>query len=145
MMKPKNMIHISTDTEKKEFYDKNIHGSRAYAIVSCADELPHSICITKTWINGEARYFESYNRLETYDYEEKNGTFDREFLSEFLDEFDYGSAAPERVYSAIKQLVVADKIYEIVSPQAQSVLPAEFDIKIISETECLEWLKVYGR
>lgn len=144
MLQILNTVKINSPAEKKRFYQENITGNKAYAIVRCEGRIPHTVCIKKTTaIGGGERYLEFPNRLCTYNYKESE--FTREKAKEIVHEFDYGAEGTERAYQALTKYMNGGTFYDIESLQVPNFLPEQFEIKIISEQECIEWLRLYNK
>lgn len=144
MLKLEGMTQITNKTELNTFYENNIAGNVAYAIVEYGNTFPYSICINKIpAIDGGVRFIESPNILRVYDFSDEKIT--KELLSKIISDMEYGANGAERALNAVKQFIETGIIYEIESPQVPQFLPEQFSIKLISEQECMEWLQLYRR
>lgn len=145
MIELKDLTRVNSKEEKERFFKENIKGTSAYAIIAHDSGKTETIRITRyeKWnTDGSDWFLESPNILRKYDYRAIN-TVDgiKKAIKDIYDGYDYNDEGRKRALDEIMALVTEGVFFDIDSPQTPPFLPEQFSIKLISEEECIEWLK----
>ena len=149
MVELTNMTRINNTEEKEKFFKDNITGAGSYAIIAHDSGKTESVWITRyqNWNeDGSDWFLESPNILRKYDYRAINTVAGiKKAIKDIYDGYDYNDDGRKRALDEIMALVTDGIFFDIDSPQTPPFLPEKFSIKLISEEECIEWLKTHRK
>lgn len=134
-------MRINSKKELQKFLEANYPKEGTYAIVTYGNNKEESIwfSVYENWTTDENGtpmnwYLEAPNVLFRTELTEPYEECLLDYAEELYENVD------EKILGYLNEMVVDGYLYEIDSMQTAPFLPEAFDIQLVTERECLEWM-----